>query len=57
MLYVLLGILSGIGISIFRNLIWSKRKFALRTIVTVCSSVLVFCCFGYFSTWSSVKCQ
>ena len=55
MLYILLGIITGLGVSCCYNFMWSKNKSRGRTFVIVCSFTLVFGCLGASSTWSAAE--
>lgn len=55
MLYLLLGIITGLGVSCCYDFMWSKKKSRLRTVVIMCALTLVFACLGASSTWSVVE--
>ena len=55
MLYILLGIITGLGGSCCYNFMWSKNKSRGRTFVIVCALTLVFGCLGVSSRWSAVE--
>ncbi|MFQ7273432.1 MAG: phage tail tip lysozyme [Blautia producta] len=55
MLYLLLGIITGLGVSCCYNFMWSKNTSRGRTFVIVCSFTLVFGCLGASSTWSAAE--